>query len=114
MITIYKGSHKLQVSEDTYKTMFERMGYLILEEKAEVSKETSAHKKENASNIDKNKKIDTFLDDVTNLSSEDKKDVKNDSDDKEKVSKEDSKEDKIDDILGIISETAKEEKKKNK
>ena len=39
MITIQKGNHTLQVSKDTYNTMFKRMGYIVVDNKEEVKKE---------------------------------------------------------------------------
>lgn len=89
MITIQKGNHTLQVSKDTYKTMFKRMGYIVVDNKEEVKKETSP----------KNNN--------TKKDSENKKESIKESKDEKEVSKND-----LEDILGMLSE--KDNKKENR
>lgn len=88
MITIQKGNHTLQVSKDTYNTMFKRMGYIVVDNKEEVKKEISS-------------KNDNEKKDSENI----KESIKEGKDEKE-VSKND-----LEDILGMLS---KEDNKKNR
>ena len=59
MITIKKGNHTLQVSKNTYETMFKIMGYTIVDEKEEAKKEASSTNDNiQTSDIEKNTIID--------------------------------------------------------
>ena len=74
MITIKKGNHTLQVSKNTYETMFKIMGYTIVDEKEEAKKEASSiNDNIGVSNIEQNtiadadktnqdKELDDFID----------------------------------------------------
>ena len=85
MITIKKGNHTLQVSKNTYETMFKIMGYTIVDEKEEAKKEASSTNDNiQTSDIEKNtiidadktnqdKELDVFLDNISNLPDDDKK-----------------------------------------
>ena len=88
MITIQKGNHTLQVSKDTYNTMFKRMGYIVVDNKEEVKKETISK--------NKNEKKDS-----ENI----KESIKEGKDEKENSNN------NLEDILGMLS---KEDNKKNR
>ena len=92
MITIQKGNHTLQVSKDTYNTMFKRMGYIVVDNKEEVKKEI---KKETISKNKNEKK------DYENI----KESIKEGKDEKENSNN------NLEDILGMLS---KEDNKKNR
>lgn len=95
MIKIVKGNDELIVSNETYKTMFKDLGYVIANEEAVKSASSEAKEKAEVKNIDTLEvKEDNFINKT-------KKDVKTNSEKKES----------IDDILNIIS---KENKNKNK
>lgn len=96
MITIQKGNHTLQVSKDTYKTMFKRMGYIVVDNKEEIKKETSSKsdniKKDSNNNkesIEKSKdekeSLNNNLDDIFEMLSKD---------DNKKIGKQKNKEEK--------------------
>lgn len=97
MITIQKGNHTLQVSKDTYNTMFKRMGYIVVDNKEEVKKEI---KKETISK-NKNEKKDS-----ENI----KESIKEGKDEKENSNN------NLEDILGMLSkdDNKKIGKQKNK
>lgn len=97
MITIQKGNHTLQVSKDTYNTMFKRMGYFVVDNKEEVKKEI---KKETISK-NKNEKKDS-----ENI----KESIKEGKDEKENSNN------NLEDILGMLSkdDNKKIGKQKNK
>ena len=66
MITIKKGNHTLQVSKNTYETMFKIMGYTIVDEKEEAKKEASSTNDNiQTSDIEKNTIITIEVDDLT-------------------------------------------------
>lgn len=88
MITIQKGNHTLQVSKDTYNTMFKRMGYIVVDNKEEVKKEISS-------------KNDNEKKDSENI----KESIKEGKDEKENSNN------NLEDILGMLS---KEDNKKNR
>ena len=130
MITIKKGNHTLQVSKNTYETMFKIMGYTIVDEKEEAKKEASSiNDNIGVSNIEQNtiadadktnqdKELDDFLDDISNLSDENEKELEINPDDNKEVSDNKSKDDdkkkdnSLENILGMLSNNIKDEDKK--
>lgn len=129
MITIKKGNHTLQVSKNTYETMFKIMGYTIVDEKEEAKKEASSTNDNiQTSDIEKNtvidadktsqdKELDVFLDDISNLSDDDKKEPELNPDENKEVSNNKSKDDEkkdnsLENILGMLSNNIKDEDKK--
>lgn len=130
MITIKKGNHTLQVSKNTYETMFKIMGYTIVDEKEEAKKEASSiNDNIGVSNIEQNtitdadktnqdKELDDFLDDISNLSDENEKELEINPDDNKEVSDNESKDDdkkkdnSLENILGMLSNNIKDEDKK--
>ena len=93
MITIQKGNHTLQVSKDTYNTMFKRMGYIIVDNNEEVKKEIFS-------------KNDNEKKDSENI----KESIKEGKDEKENSNN------NLEDILGMLSkdDNKKIGKQKNK
>ena len=96
MITIQKGNHTLQVSKDTYNTMFKRMGYIVVDNKEEVKKETSSknnNTKKDSENIkesikegkDEKENSNNNLEDILGMLSKD---------DNKKIGKQKNKEEK--------------------
>lgn len=130
MITIKKGNHTLQVSKNTYETMFKIMGYTIVDEKEEAKKEASSSNDNiQTSDIEKNtiidadktnqdKELDVFLDNISNLSDENEKELEINPDDNKEVSDNESKDDdkkkdnSLENILGMLSNNIKDEDKK--
>lgn len=130
MITIKKGNHTLQVSKNTYETMFKIMGYTIVDEKEEAKKEASSTNDNiQTSDIEKNtiidanktnqdKELDDFLDNISNLSDDDKKEPEINSDENKEASNNKSKNDdekkdnSLENILGMLSNNIKDEDKK--
>lgn len=130
MITIKKGNHTLQVSKNTYETMFKIMGYTIVDEKEEAKKEASSTNDNiQTSDIEKNtiidadktnqdKELDDFLDNISNLSDDDKKEPEINSDENKEVSNNKSKDNdgkkdnSLENILGMLSNNIKDEDKK--
>ena len=130
MITIKKGNHTLQVSKNTYETMFKIMGYTIVDEKEEAKKEASSTNDNiQTSDIEKNtvidadktsqdKELDVFLDDISNLSVDHKKEPELNPDENKEVSNNKSKDDdekkdnSLENILGMLSNNIKDEDKK--
>ena len=115
MIEIRKGNHSLNVSKNTYETMFKIMGYHIVGEEAKTIA-SSAKKNVLASKNKENKNIDAqkehkdslegvFSKETSNLSVEEEKDEKNEPESKE--SNPDEGNNKLEDILGIISNNKK-------
>lgn len=107
MINIKKGNHTLKVSKNTYETMFKRLGYIIVDKKEEANKEASS--KDNNINADtkntsQDKELDNLLNNTDNLSSEEEKQTKNDSDENEG---------NLENIIGMLSNDNKENAKKN-
>lgn len=121
MIVIKKGEHTLKVSKESYKSMFERMGYIIVNEKEEAQQNASSEnniipENKDSENSSENQKLDILSNETDNLSEDDKKEDKNDSEQKEEDNKEDNKEDiedtnkdeedkekNLEDILGMLS-----------
>lgn len=117
MIVIKKGEHTLKVSKESYKSMFERMGYIIVNEKEEAQQNASSEnniipENKDSENSSENQKIDILSNEIDNLSEDDKKEDKNDSEQKEEDDKEDiedtnkdeeDKEKNLEDILGMLS-----------
>lgn len=132
MITIKKGNHTLQVSKNTYETMFKIMGYTIVDEKEEAKKEASSSNDNiQTSDIEKNtiidadktnqdKELDDFLDNISNLSDENEKELEINPDDNKEVSDNESKDDdkkkdnSLENILGMLSNNIKDEDKNNR
>lgn len=130
MITIKKGNHILQVSKNTYETMFKIMGYTIVDEKEEAKKEASSTNDNiQTSDIEKNtiidadktnqdKELDVFLDNISNLPDDDKKEPKINPDENKEASNNKSKDDdekkdnSLENILGMLSNNIKDEDKK--
>lgn len=107
MINIKKGNHSLKVSKNTYETMFKRLGYVIVDKKEEANKKASS--KDNNINIDtkntnQDKESDNLLSNVNNLSNEEEKHTKIDSDENEG---------NLENIIGMLSNDSKENTKKN-
>lgn len=117
MIVIKKGEHTLKVSKESYKSMFERMGYIIVNEKEEAQQNASSEnniipENKDSENSSENQKIDILSNETDNLSEDDKKEDKNDFKQKEEDNKEDiedtnkdeeDKEKNLEDILGMLS-----------
>ena len=111
MVEIRKGNHSLNVSKSTYETMFKIMGYHIVEEGANkiassANKNILAPKNNKEKNIDIQEKnqeavIDVFASKPNKVSKETKKSSKIVPDVKE--SNPDEGNNKLEDILGIIS-----------
>lgn len=130
MITIKKGNHTLQVSKNTYETMFKIMGYTIVDEKEEAKKEASSTNDNiQTSDIEKNtiidanktsqdKELDDFLDNISNLPDDDKKEPELNPDENKEASNNKSKDDdekkdnSLENILGMLSNNIKDEDKK--
>lgn len=129
MITIKKGNHTLQVSKNTYETMFKIMGYTIVDGKEEAKKEASSiNDNIGVSNIEQNtiadagktnqdKELDDFLDDISNLSDKNEKELEINPDDNKEASDNESKDDEkkdnsLENILGMLSNNIKDEDKK--
>ena len=92
MIKIVKGNDELIVSNETYKTMFKDLGYVIANEGAVKSASSEAKEKAEI------KKVDTFKAKEDKTTNEIKKDNS-------------EKKESIDDILNIISKDNKKKKK---
>ena len=115
MIEIRKGNHSLNVSMKTYESMFKRMGYHIVEEEANKTASSDnenvlAPKNNKGKNIsvqEKNKDSleGVFPKETNNMSTEEEKPVKNEPEKKE--SNPDEANNKLEDILGIISNNKK-------
>lgn len=95
MINIKKGNHTLKVSRDTYESMFKIMGYTIVDEKEEANKKASSNKaKENTKKQNDNKELDDLLNNTDNLSNEEEKQSKINSDENES---------NLENIIGMLS-----------
>ena len=115
MIEIRKGNHSLNVSKNTYETMFKRMGYHIVGEEAETkassaNKNVLAPKNNKKQNIGVQEKHEDSLEGVfpkktNNMSIEEEKTDKNEPQAKE--NNPDEGNNKLEDILGIISNDKK-------
>ena len=115
MIEIRKGNHSLNVSMKTYESMFKRMGYHIVEEEANKTASSDnenvlAPKNNKGKNIsvqEKNKDSleGVFPKETNNMSTEEEKPVKNEPEKEE--SNPDEANNKLEDILGIISNNKK-------
>ena len=115
MIEIRKGNHSLNVSKKTYESMFKRMGYHIVEEEANKTassdnKNVLAQKNNKGKNIsvqEKNKDSleGVFPKETNNMSTEEEKLAKNEPEKEE--SNPDEANNKLEDILGIISNNKK-------
>ena len=115
MIEIRKGNHSLNVSMKTYESMFKRMGYHIVEEEANKTASSTnenvlAPKNNKGKNIsvqEKNKDSleGVFPKETNNMSTEEEKPVKNESE--VKNNNPDEGNNKLEDILGIISNNKK-------
>lgn len=108
MIEIRRGNHILTVSQNTYETMFKRMGYHIVEEEAKTKASSTITKKHQEA------KEDVLSVKANNLTLEPEKTVVSQPDAKESNSDENNN--KLEDILGIISNSKKtsENSKKKK
>lgn len=115
MIEIRKGNHSLNVSMKTYESMFKRMGYHIVGEEAEL-KASSANKNVLAPKNNKKEDIKVqennedglkgvFPKKTNNMSNEEEKNKKNQSE--AKTNNPDEGDNKLEDILGIISNNKK-------
>lgn len=115
MIEIRKGNHSLNVSKKTYESMFKRMGYHIVEEEAN---KTASSDNENVLAPENNNKQDinvqennedslrgVFEDKTSNLSDEEEKTIESEPEKEE--SNPDEANNKLEDILGIISNNKK-------
>lgn len=104
MIKIVRGKEELIVSNETYKTMFKDLGYVIADEGVVKSASSKAKEdtKKDTKNIDEVKELDNSKAKEDNLSKEEKNDLKINSEKKED----------IDNILDILSEDNKKNKKK--
>lgn len=115
MIEIRKGNHSLNVSKKTYESMFKRMGYHIVEEEAN---KTASSDNENVLAPENNNKQDinvqennedslrgVFEDKTSNLSNEEEKTIESEPEKEE--SNPDEANNKLEDILGIISNNKK-------
>lgn len=115
MIEIRKGNHSLNVSMKTYESMFKRMGYHIVGEEADTkasstNKNVLAPKNNKGKNIsvqEKNKDSleGVFPKETNNMSTEEEKPVKSEPEVKE--NNPDEGNNKLEDILGIISNNKK-------
>lgn len=115
MIEIRKGNHSLNVSKNTYETMFKRMGYHIVGEEAKnTASSTNVNVLEPKNNKNKNNNVQesnkdslegVFPKETNNLSNEEEKALKNEPEVKE--SNPDEGDNKLEDILGIISNNKK-------
>lgn len=115
MIEIRKGNHSLNVSMKTYESMFKRMGYHIVEEEANKTASSDnenvlAPKNNKGKNISVQEKNKDSLEGVfpkgtNNMSTEEEKPVKNEPEKEE--SNPDEANNKLEDILGIISNNKK-------
>ena len=123
MIEIRKGNHSLNVSKNTYETMFKRMGYhIVVEEANKTASSTNENvlapknnENENVNSQEKRKEgLEGVFDNNThNLLKEEEKTVISQPDNKENNPDEDNN--KLEDILGIISNNKKtSESSKNK
>lgn len=112
MIEIRRGNHILTVSQNTYETMFKRMGYHIVEEEAKTKASSTITK--NASKKHQETKEDVLSVETSNLTLEPEKTAVSQPDVKESNSDENNN--KLEDILGIISNSKKtsENSKKKK
>ena len=115
MIEIRKGNHSLNVSKKTYESMFKRMGYHIVEEEAN---KTASSDNENVLAPENNNEQDinvqennedslrgVFEDKTSNLSNEEEKTIESEPEKEE--SNPDEANNKLEDILGIISNNQK-------
>lgn len=115
MIEIRKGNHSLNVSKNTYETMFKRMGYHIVEEEANKTASSTNenvlapknNENENVNSQEKRKEgLEGVFDNKThNLLKEEEKTAISQPDNKENNPDEDNN--KLEDILGIISNNKK-------
>lgn len=115
MIEIRKGNHSLNVSKKTYESMFKIMGYHIVEEEAN---KTASSDNENVLAPENNNEQDinvqennedslrgVFEDKTSNLSNEEEKTIESEPEKEE--SNPDEANNKLEDILGIISNNKK-------
>lgn len=115
MIEIRKGNHSLNVSKKTYESMFKRMGYHIVEEEANKTASSDnenvlAPKNNKGKNIsvqEKNKDSleGVFPKETNNMSAEKEKAIESEPEKEE--SNPDEANNKLEDILGIISNNKK-------
>lgn len=115
MIEIRKGNHSLNVSKKTYESMFKRMGYHIVEEEANKTASSDnenvlAPKNNKGKNIsvqEKNKDSleGVFPKETNNMSTEEEKAIESEPEKEE--SNPDEANNKLEDILGIISNNKK-------
>lgn len=115
MIEIRKGNHSLNVSKKTYESMFKRMGYHIVEEEANKTASSDnenvlAPKNNKGKNIsvqEKNKDSleGVFPKETNNMSTEEEKTIESEPEKEE--SNPDEANNKLEDILGIISNNKK-------
>lgn len=103
MIEIKKGNHVLSVSKNTYETMFKRMGYHIVGE--EAKKTASSATVKNAPKKHQEAEKEVLSIETDNLSFKEEKTAKIEPDAKE--NNPDESNNKLEDILGIISNNKK-------